>query len=78
MHSCGFAIDINYSSLSDIPDGLTGDQQRQIIRDAATAAGLSWGGDFRRPDLPHFFNDPGGNRRQLINNAQTRYNELNN
>ncbi|KAB8161366.1 hypothetical protein FKV24_019060, partial [Lysobacter maris] len=69
LHSAGFAVDVNYSSLRNIPGGLTGDQQRTILRDAATKAGLSWGGNFRTPDPPHFFRDPGGDRSKLIDEA---------
>jgi hypothetical protein len=77
LHSCGFAIDINYSSLRDIEGGLTGDEQREIIREAAEEAGLDWGGDFRTPDRPHFYVQPEGDRADLIREAQERYNELN-
>ena len=76
LHSAGFAVDINYSSLRDTPGGLTGAQQRQIIRNAARAAGLSWGGNFRSPDPPHFYFEPGGNRVVLIRDAFIRYIEL--
>lgn len=75
LHEAGFAIDINYSSLRDIPRGLTGNQQRQIIRDAATQAGISWGGNFRRADPPHFYVDP-GYRATRIRDAQQRYRAL--
>jgi RHS repeat-associated protein len=69
LHSTGFAVDVNYSSLRDIPGGLTGDQQRQAIRDAAGVAGLGWGGTFREIDPPHFFFDPGGDRLTRIRTA---------
>ncbi len=46
LHSAGLAVDVNYASLSDIKGGLTGDQQRTIIKNAASTAGLSWGGNF--------------------------------
>jgi RHS repeat-associated protein len=75
LHEAGFAIDVNYASLRDIPGGLTGNQQRQIILDSAAAAGLSWGGNFRPPDVPHFYSDP-GNRSQLIPTAQRDYCKL--
>jgi hypothetical protein len=72
LHNAGLAVDIRYDQLQDIPDGLTGDQQRQILRETATAAGLSWGGSFG--DTVHFFIDPyfapGPNRMSLINTAQ--------
>jgi hypothetical protein len=69
LHSAGFAVDVNYSSLRNIPGGLTGDQQRTILKDTAADAGLSWGGNFRTPDPPHFFRDPGGDRSKLIDEA---------
>lgn len=69
LHSAGLAVDVNYASLSNIRGGLTGDQQRTIIRNAASAAGLSWGGNFKTPDVPHFYIDPGTSRVDLINNA---------
>lgn len=76
LHSAGFAVDVNYSSLRNIPGGLTGDQQRAIILQTAEQAGLSWGGTFRTPDPPHFYFDPGGDRRQLIVEAARQVREL--
>ena len=73
LHEAGFAVDVNYSSLRNVPGGMTGDQQRQAIREAARAAGLHWGGGFSHTDPPHFYYDPGGNRRQLVLNAQAEY-----
>jgi hypothetical protein len=75
LHEAGFAVDVNYSSLSNIPGGLTGNQQRQIIRDTASQAGISWGGNFTNPDPPHFYVDP-GNRTQRIIDAQRQYCQL--
>ena len=72
LHEAGFAVDVNYSSLRDVPGGLTGNQQRQIIRSTASQAGLSWGGNFSTPDRPHFYFDP-GNRGQRIIVAQRSY-----
>ena len=50
---------------------------RESILDAADAVGLSWGGNFSKPDTVHFFIDPtGGNkklRKQLIKQAQKEY-----
>ena len=66
------SVDVNYSSLRDVPGGLTGNQQRQIIRSTASQAGLSWGGNFSTPDRPHFYFDP-GNRGQRIIVAQRSY-----
>jgi hypothetical protein len=68
LHSAGFAVDVNYSSLPA--------NQRQIIRDAATAAGLQWGGDFRSADPPHFYADPPVDRGTAIANATRQYGEL--
>lgn len=80
LHSAGFAVDVNYSSLRGIPGGLTGNQQRAVIRSTATDAGLSWGGSFARPDPPHFYFDPapGGDRQALINEAGRQVRELRN
>ena len=72
LHEAGFAVDVNFSSLRDIPGGLTGNQQRQIIRDTAAEAGIRWGGNFRRADPPHFYVDPGGRVEKIID-AQRRY-----
>jgi len=74
LHEAGFAVDVNFDSLRDIPGGLTGDQQRQAILSAATAAGLSWGGHFIHPgpDRPHFYFDPGGNRQALAGCGKSR------
>jgi len=69
LHSAGFAVDVNYDSLPN-------DAQRQVLRDAATAAGLDWGGSFRPPDRPHFYSDPGGDRAQRIRDAAARYRQL--
>lgn len=68
LHSAGFAVDVNYSSLPA--------NQRQIIRDAATAAGLSWGGNFQSADPPHFYADPPVDRGTAIANATQQYGEL--
>ncbi|MDN3649177.1 M15 family metallopeptidase [Reinekea marina] len=69
LHSARLAIDVNYSSLSDIEGGLTGDKQREAIKQAANDAGISWGGYFNKPDKPHFYVDPGIDRKELIMNA---------
>ena len=76
LHSAGLAVDVNYSSLKDIPGGLTGDQQRTKIREAATKAGLNWGGNFKDTDPPHFYKDPGTSRDTLIKNATDSYTNL--
>jgi RHS repeat-associated protein len=65
LHSCGFAVDVNYSSLPMA--------QRKIIRDAASAAGLSWGGSFHKPDPPHFYTEPTDSRNTAIQNATQDY-----
>ncbi|ANC41165.1 hypothetical protein A6V27_12750 [Hafnia alvei] len=65
LHSCGFAVDVNYSSLPS--------SQQKIIREAAASAGLDWGGNFRTQDPPHFYNDPRKNRDMLIHNATQEY-----
>ncbi|QIP54874.1 RHS repeat-associated core domain-containing protein [Hafnia alvei] len=65
LHSCGFAVDVNYSSLPS--------SQQKIIREAAASAGLDWGGNFRTQDPPHFYNDPRKNRDMLIHKATQEY-----
>jgi RHS repeat-associated protein len=65
LHSCGFAVDVNYSTLPAA--------QQQIIREAAQSAGLSWGGAFRTPDPPHFFIEPSIDRATAIDNATRDY-----
>ena len=76
LHSAGFATDVDYSSLKNIKGGKTGDEQRKIIKETAKDGGLSWGGDFKDPDLPHFYSDPGGDRTKLIEGAQKKYQDL--
>ena len=61
LHSAGRGVDIgNWSVLGE-------DAQNKVL-EAANAAGLDWGGRWRRPDPPHFYSDPGTDRRQLIDN----------
>ena len=69
LHSAGLAVDVNYSSLPS-------DAMRTVVRNAASAAGLSWGGNFGTPDPPHFYFNPGGDRAQLVNDAQYNYNNF--
>ncbi len=64
LHEAGYAVDISWSSLTQA--------QRGTVTTNATTAGLSWGGNFRTPDNVHFYSDP-GNRTQLIQDAQQRY-----
>ena len=70
LHSAGWAIDVNFGDYSS-------DVQDDIL-EAASAAGLSWGGDFSKRDPVHFYTDPtGGNkklRKKLIKQAQDDYN----
>jgi RHS repeat-associated protein len=68
LHSCGFAVDVNYSVLPAA--------QQAIIRDAARAAGLSWGGNFQTPDPPHFYAEPSVSRDIAIQNATQEYQRL--
>ncbi|MEY4588852.1 MAG: hypothetical protein RL497_928 [Pseudomonadota bacterium] len=75
LHSAGFAVDVNYSGLKNQKGGLSADAQRAIIREAANAAGLSWGGNFKPKDDVHFYSDP-GNRDELIQSASQKYNDL--
>jgi hypothetical protein len=67
LHSAGFAVDVNYSSLPA--------DQREVIRNAAASAGLSWGGDFRTADPPHFYVEPPIDRAAAIANAARQYQE---
>jgi RHS repeat-associated protein len=64
LHEAGFAVDISWSSLSSA-------NQATVLQNAGTS-GLSWGGNFTRPDPVHFYNDP-GNRTQYIQAAQKDY-----
>jgi hypothetical protein len=47
--------------------------QQKVIRDAARDAGLSWGGDFATPGVPHFFMEPPVDRETAIKNATQDY-----
>jgi uncharacterized Zn-binding protein involved in type VI secretion len=69
LHSCGFAVDVNYSTLPE--------SQRAVIRQAAKDAELKWGGHFHHPDPPHFYMDPPIDRETAIENATRQYNEMN-
>lgn len=68
LHSAGFAVDVNYSSLPVA--------QREVIRNAAIAADLRWGGSFQSADPPHFYADPPIDREVAIANAARQYAEL--
>lgn len=59
LHSAGLAVDVE--GFNSFPA-----DKQQRIREAAQAAGLSWGGNFRKPDPVHFYYDPGDDRRSLI------------
>jgi hypothetical protein len=66
----------NYNNYSSLPAA-----QQCIIDKAAKAAGLDWGGDFRRKkDWPHFYDDlplkKGMNRKQAIKCAGQQYNNM--
>ena len=74
LHSCGYAFDVDYNSLRDISNGLTADQQRKILRDAANKAGLSWGGAFG--DGPHFYTEPSEGRSTVSQRALEEYNQF--
>lgn len=65
LHSAGFAVDVNYSSLPT--------NQQTVIRNAAAAAGLNWGGNFHSSDPPHFYIDPPVDRATAIANATRQY-----
>jgi len=59
-HKAGMALDVNVitsgGSLCNY-DCLSNGNQRTFIR-AATAMGISWGGDLRSPDYVHFYHTP--------------------
>jgi len=59
LHSAGRGV--------DIANPMVGPTQAPIL-EAAEDAGLSWGGHFSKPDVVHFYSDPGTDRRQLIDN----------
>jgi RHS repeat-associated protein len=69
LHSAGWAIDVNYRKYSS--------DQQELIRDAATSAGLDWGGNFTKPDDVHFYDDPTNGdkkaRKKLIDDATIVY-----
>jgi hypothetical protein len=64
FHPLVSTMTLNYGALTPA-------QQAMVVSDAA-AAGINWGGNFNTPDVVHFYNDP-GNRSQLIQDAQQRY-----
>jgi len=66
LHEAGFAVDIAWSR---IPAA-----QRPDVINNAEAAGLTWGGNFRKPDRVHFYHDP-GDRKHKIPQAQNAYNK---
>jgi RHS repeat-associated protein len=57
-HRFGEATDVQFDSLRDIPRGLSGREQRDILESTAKAAGLGWGGDWSTPDRHHFYDNP--------------------
>jgi hypothetical protein len=44
LHNAGLAVDVRYDKLANIEGGLSGDEQRKVLRETATSAGLRWGG----------------------------------
>jgi hypothetical protein len=63
LHSAGRGVDIVKSQWKGMDA-----QTHAAVLEAAKDAGLSWGGDFSKPDPVHFYSDPGTDRRQLIDN----------
>jgi RHS repeat-associated protein len=65
LHEAGFAVDVNF------PAAL-----QTLVVANAQAAGLNWGGNFKKPgpDPRHFYHDP-GNRSDWIKNAQEQSNQ---
>lgn len=77
LHSCGYAFDVNYDSLRDIPNGLTAAQQRAVLVAAGKKAGLTWGGDFSSPDRRHFnWSEPPEGRQKAITRALDEYTQF--
>jgi hypothetical protein len=70
LHRAGLAVDVRYKG--------QGDAVQKIIRDAADAAGLSWGGKFVPPYIVHFYFDPnpGADRTSLISDFDEQVRKL--
>ena len=66
LHSAGFAVDVKDFMLMSASD-------QKIVREAAKAAGLQWGGGFNSPDPVHFYADPPIDRMTAIANATRQY-----
>lgn len=71
LHSTGNAFDIHSAKTMD-PATLA-----HMVA-AAARGGLSWGGNFAKPDPGHFYFDPGGNRQQAIQNFSAGVDTLQN
>jgi RHS repeat-associated protein len=70
LHEAGFAFDISWRRIPR-------NQRSQVVQNAKDA-GLRWGGDFRQPDVVHFYKEvPGGrrSRSRSIEQAQREYRE---
>jgi len=68
LHESGFAVDINWSKIPK-------NNKKKLIK-LANKAGLSWGGNFKKPDNVHFYKEvPGGrkNRSKYITSARKEY-----
>jgi D-alanyl-D-alanine dipeptidase len=63
LHSAGRGVDITKSNWK----GMNAPTRAAVVK-GAKDAGLSWGGDYSKPDERHFYSDPGTDRRQLIDN----------
>lgn len=68
LHEAGYAVDINWRRIPE--------NSRGLVVDAAAHAGLSWGGDFNKPDPVHFYMNPEGSRPDAIRDAQSTYKNL--
>jgi peptidoglycan hydrolase-like protein with peptidoglycan-binding domain len=66
LHSAGFAVDVEGFMRMSASD-------QKIVREAAKAAGLQWGGGFNSPDPVHFYTDPPIDRMTAIANATRQY-----
>jgi hypothetical protein len=57
LHEAGWAVDV------DLPKD---PKQRAAVNEAAAAAGLRWGGAFRKPDPVHYYVDPDPRHRSAL------------
>ena len=68
LHDAGFAIDINWSSLSS--------DQKKFALNRASEWGLKWGGGFKPYDPVHFYVDPFKTRQERVQAIKTAQKEF--